>query len=95
MTAVLVDTSVLVYAYDRGEHAKQKQAIQVLERLHATGIGQLSVQCLAEFFSAIIRGPRPRLTVAEAKQQLEYLTRAWPVMDLTPMIALEAARGVR
>ena len=95
MAAVLVDTNVLVYAHDRGEHVKQKQAIQVLDRLYATGSGRLSVQCLAEFFSAVTRGPTPKLTIPEAAQQTDQLARAWPVLDLTPMIVVEAVRGVR
>ena len=95
MTTVLIDTNVLVYAHDRGEHAKQKHAIQVLERLNTTGSGRLSVQCLAEFFSATTRRPTPKLTLAEAIQQADYLARAWPVLNLSPLIVLEAARGVR
>jgi predicted nucleic acid-binding protein len=95
MAAVLVDTNVLVYAHDRGEHVKQQQAIQVLDQLYATGSGRLSVQCLAEFFSAATRGPNPKLTVPEAAQQTDQLARAWPVLDLTPMIVVEAVRGVR
>src|SRR3989304_4683999 len=95
MPAVLVDTNVLVYAHDRGEHVKQKQAIQVLDRLYATGSGRLRVQGPAEFFSAVTRGPTPKLSVPEAAQQMDQLARAWPVLDLTPMIVVEAVRGVR
>jgi predicted nucleic acid-binding protein len=95
MAAVLVDTNVLVYAHDRGEHVKQQQAIQVLDQLYATGSGRLSVQCLAEFFNAVTRGPAPKLTILEAAQQTDQLARAWPVLDLTPMIVVEAVRGVR
>ena len=32
MTAVLIDTDVLVYAHDRGEHENQARAIDVLAR---------------------------------------------------------------
>ena len=95
MAVVLVDTNVLVYAHDRGEHTKQTRAIQVLRQLHLTGNGRLSVQSLAEFFSAITRGPKPRLTVERANPQVERLARAWPVLDVTPLIVLEAIRGTR
>ena len=33
--------------------------------------------------------------MAEGTKQVEQLIRAWPVLDLTPMIVLEGARGVR
>jgi predicted nucleic acid-binding protein len=95
MTAILVDTNVLVYAHDRGDPAKQDWATEVLHRLALTDSGCLSTQCLAEFFSAVTRGPVPRLTVSEAAQQVEWLVRAWPVFDVTPQIVLEAIRGVR
>jgi predicted nucleic acid-binding protein len=95
MTAVLVDTNILVYAHDRGEFRKQGQAIQVLEHLHRTGSGRLSVQNLSEFFSITTRGAKPKLTAAEATQQVERLARSWLVLDLTSLIVLEALRGVR
>lgn len=95
MTAILIDTNVLVYAHDPDEQAKQERAIETLDRLQATGQGRLSAQCLAELFVAVTRGPFPRLTVAVAFQQVERLARVWPVFEVTPQIVLEAARGVR
>jgi predicted nucleic acid-binding protein len=95
MTAILIDTNILVYAHDRGEYEKQKKAIQLLEQLAATGSGRLSVQCLAEFFSAVRKGKTPKLTLSEAIQQVEYLARAWPIFELTSFVILDAVRGVR
>ncbi len=95
MPAALIDTNVLVYAYDRGEFAKQQQAIRVLEALQVTGTGRLSVQSLAEFFSVTTKGTQPILTIQQAWQQVEELARAWHVFDLTTQVVLEAARGVR
>ncbi len=95
MVAVLIDTNVLVYAHDRGEFAKQERAIQTLNSLYVTGNGRLSAQCLAEFFRAATREPNPKLTLSEAAQQVERLARAWPVLDVTSFIVLEAIRGVR
>ena len=95
MSTLLIDTNVLVYAHDRGEFAKQERAIKMLHQLQPTGRGRLSAQCLGEFFRAVTRGPSPKLTIAEAAQQVERLTRSWPVLDVTPQIVLEAIRGVR
>jgi predicted nucleic acid-binding protein len=37
----------------------------------------------------------PPLTAAQAMQQVSMFSTAWPILDLTPQIVLEAARGVR
>ena len=95
MAAILIDTNVLVYAHDRGEFTKQERAMDTLQRLQLAGAGRLSVQCLAEFFWVTTRGPQPKLSVAEATLQVERLTRAFPVFDVTPLIVLEATRGAR
>jgi predicted nucleic acid-binding protein len=94
MANVLIDTNVLVYAYDRSEPEKQRQAIRVLDKLQRLQTGRLSVQCLAEFFRVVTRGAHPMLPSGEALQQLEALAFAWPVFGLVPMIVMEAARGV-
>lgn len=95
MTAVLVDTNVLVYAHDRGEPEKQARAIEVLARLEDNHNGRLSVQMLAEFFSVTTRSQPPKLIVSQAAQQVERFVQGWPVLPLTPQIILEAVRGVR
>lgn len=95
MALGLIDTNILVYAVDPANPDRQHRAIELLERLESTGSGRLSVQCLAEFFSATTRKLQPSLTPSEAAAQLESLARAFPILDLTPMIVLEAARGVR
>lgn len=94
MAAILIDTNVLVYAHDRANPIKQERAIRVLEHLYFTGNGRLSAQCLAEFFRATTRNDRPILSTREARQQVERLARVWPVLDITPLIVIEAMRGV-
>jgi len=86
---------VLVYASDPVEITRQDQALRILKYLATTGMGRLSAQCLAEFVNVTTRSRRLFYTRAEALQQLEYLLRAYPVFDLTPLIVLEAARGAR
>jgi predicted nucleic acid-binding protein len=95
MTGILIDTNVLVYAYDRGEFEKQEQAKGLLEYLHSQGTARLSAQTLAEFFRAVTRGREPILPVDQAQLQAEILAQAWMVLDITPQIVLEAMRGVR
>jgi predicted nucleic acid-binding protein len=93
--AILIDTNVLVYAHDRGEPVKQRQAIETLAILQPTGRDRLSVQTLAEFVRAATKGRTPILTVEQAYQQIAYFSRMWAIFDLTPLIVLEAVRGVR
>jgi len=91
---ILIDTNVIVYACDPGEPVKRDQAGRVLRFLEQTGNGRLSVQGLSEFVSATTRRLRPPLTVTEATQQVERLMLSFPIFDLTPMVVLEALRGL-
>lgn len=95
MTAILVDTNVLVYAYDTGEPGKQALAMDLLQGLQVSGQACLSVQCLGEFFSVVTRRPVPRLTMGDAAVQSEWLANSFPIFNLTPIIILEAVRGVQ
>jgi predicted nucleic acid-binding protein len=91
----LVDTNVLIYLYDQNDRLRQARAEQVLDRLNQSGLGRLSVQSLAEFFSVSTRKLDPPLTPEQALRAIGLFARMWPVFDLTAMIALEAGRGVR
>ena len=95
---ILLDTNILVYAYDPADPARQEQAILLLDRLHLNGAGRLSAQCLAEFFTVATRPTRqspPRLTPAEAYQAISRLAAHFEVYPLTSLTVLEAGRGVR
>jgi len=92
---VFVDTNVLVYAYDRSEPEKQRQALYVLDRLAMSGVGVISTQVLSEFFVAVTRKIAAPLSAGEAYQRIKNYLQSWTVLDLTGMIVLEAARGVR
>ncbi|HMQ31570.1 MAG TPA: PIN domain-containing protein [Chloroflexaceae bacterium] len=96
MTArVLVDTNVLVYAYDRSEPTKQQRALDVLDQLATSGAGAITTQVLAEFFVTVTRKLALPLPVAEAYTRVENYLRAWTVYDITGLVVLEAVRGVR
>jgi predicted nucleic acid-binding protein len=95
MSLILIDTNVIVYACDPGEPDKREQAARVLRFLNQTGNGRLSVQGLSEFVSATTRRLCPPLTMTEAADQVERLMLSFPVFDLTPMIVVEALRGMR
>ena len=95
MAPILIDTNLLIYLFDQNQSDRQNQAIDVLDRLEVLGLGRISVQNLAEFFSVSTRKLSPPLSPAEALKQVNLFARTWPVFDLTPLIVLEAGRGVR
>jgi predicted nucleic acid-binding protein len=92
---IFVDTNVLVYAYDRSEPQKQRQALHVLDRLAITGAGVISTQVLSEFFVAVTRKIAAPLSVDEAHERVQNYLQSWTILDLTGMVVLEASRGVR
>lgn len=94
MSDVLIDTNVVVYAYDVRDRDKQQRALEVLRRLVADGRGRLSAQVLGEFLRVVTQKLDPPLTPGEAAQQAGNLAASWPVVPITGFIVLEAARGV-
>ena len=92
---ILIDTNLLIYLFDQTHPDRQMRAKDVLDRLELVGLGRLSVQNLAEFFSVSTRKLSPPLSPKEALEQVNLLTRVWTIFDLTPLIVLEVARGVR
>jgi predicted nucleic acid-binding protein len=92
---IFVDTNVLVYAYDRTEPQKQGQALEILDGLVLSGIGVISSQVLSEFFVTVTRKIGAPLSPDEAYDRVKNYLQAWALLDLTGLIVLEAARGVR
>jgi predicted nucleic acid-binding protein len=95
VNTILIDTNLLLYAYDPTEITRSEHAQKVLQHLEETGLGRLSVQCLAEFVSVSIRKLKPPLALSEALTQVELIAQAYPVLDLTLPIVIEATRGAR
>ncbi|MBI4785524.1 MAG: PIN domain-containing protein [Chloroflexi bacterium] len=92
---VLVDTNVLVYAYDRSEPEKQKRALHVLDACAETETGVLSTQVLSEFFWNVTRKIPTPLSILDACERVQVYASAWSILDITELIVLEALRGVR
>ncbi len=90
----LVDTNILIYAYDRSEPVKQAKALEVLDTLAGNG-GYLSPQILAEFFSVATKKIAAPLSIEQGYASLGNYIQFWDIVDLTSAIVLEAARGVK
>jgi predicted nucleic acid-binding protein len=95
MAAILIDTNVLVYAYDRSEPEKQRRALKVVDGLARAGTGCLSAQVLSEFFVNVTRKIVAPLSVAQAIERIEHYVQFWPVFEVTAQTVLEAVRGTQ
>lgn len=90
---VLVDTNVLVYAYDPRDRGKQEVARSVLRELIRSERAAVSAQCLSEFFSVTTTKLREPLTRAEAEARVESLASSTAVLDVTDAVVIEACRA--
>lgn len=91
--AYLIDTNVLVYAYDPTDDAKRQRAVEVLTHLASTGTGALSAQVLGEFYVVVTRRIPSPLTPQEATRSITNYLRSWPVYDISGWAVREAAQG--
>lgn len=91
----LVDTNILVYAYDRSEPEKQSKSLDILDWLATRNKGALSTQILSEFFWAVTRKIAVPISIDDASKQIELYIRSWEILNITPFVVIEAVRGVR
>ena len=93
-SAYLIDTNILIYAYDARDAFKQQRAVEVMRTLQAARLGALSVQVLGEFYVNVTRKPLVPLTIEQARLSSVRLCRSWPVLDVTARAYLDALLGV-
>ncbi|MFL6215551.1 MAG: PIN domain-containing protein [Blastocatellia bacterium] len=91
---VLVDTNILVYAYDADAGSKQIKAAEVLDALWVQGNGVLATQVLAEFFVTITKKVKQRLAVQDALQIIEDYCNGWTILNTTSDVVIKAIAGV-
>ncbi|MDQ3033308.1 MAG: PIN domain-containing protein [Myxococcota bacterium] len=94
-TPYLLDTNVLVYAYDGADRTKHLRALDVLGHLGGAGRASIPAQALAELSSVALRKLRPPLEPAHVYRIVEEIEAAFSIVPLTPAVVLEALRGVR
>ena len=83
MTERLIDTNILVYAYDVSEPAKHTIAKDLLVQIWKTGGGVVCVQNLMEFFVVITRKVAAPIPINEAKTIIDDMLKSdrWKVID--------------
>lgn len=94
---VLVDTNILVYSVDRRDARKQTAAATALDELASAGLGVLSAQTLAEYYSALTSKNvlAEQVPAADVANQVADYAGSWTVVDVTALVVLEAIEGVR
>lgn len=70
MTAVFVDTNVLLYSEDGASPDKQARAIDWLRELWQRRCGRLSTQVLSEFYVNATRRIRPPMQPGDARAEV-------------------------
>jgi predicted nucleic acid-binding protein len=70
MTAVFVDTDVLLYGEDGAQAMKQAQALAWLGELWKRRCGRLSTQVLNEFYASATRRAKPPMPAADARAEV-------------------------
>jgi predicted nucleic acid-binding protein len=84
-----VDTNVLVYAFDRNDHARHPRAVELLTGLMESDRLRLSTQVLQEFYVTMTRKARPPWSPDHALARLDDLA-AWPVASTDLSMLREA-----
>ncbi len=92
---VLVDTNVLVYAYDPHSNEKQRQALETLDYWVKVQRAAISVQVLSEFVVVSTRKMVPPLRDEELLTTVDRLARSFTVLPLNSFVVREAVRGMQ
>ncbi len=79
----LIDTNVLVYAYDVSEKAKRQVARALLDKVWDRGGGVVTLQNLSEFFVAVTEKVQKPIPVSSARTIISDILRSkrWLVID--------------
>jgi predicted nucleic acid-binding protein len=78
MTAVFVDTNVLIYSEDGRSQEKQAQALAWLHVLWQRREGRLSTQVLNEFYTNVTRKIKPPMQSGDARAEVRRYQRWQP-----------------
>ncbi|MFV1951142.1 MAG: PIN domain-containing protein [Nitrospinota bacterium] len=83
MTDKLIDTNILVYAYDTSEGDKHEASRDLLVQIWKEGGGVICLQNLMEFFVVMTKKVENPIDVAEARTIVEDFLKSdnWRIID--------------
>lgn len=78
----LVDTNILVYAYDSSQGKKHKKAKEIVQKMWLDG-GVITLQNLQEFFVVVTKKVRNKISMKEAREIIEgfVLSQKWLILE--------------
>ena len=86
----LIDTNILVYAYDKSYLKKHRLAKKAVEESWLTQSGVLSIQNLAEFYSIITREVEKPIAISKAKQIVLDLIEGFEILKYSEKTIISA-----
>ena len=83
MTDKLIDTNIIVYAYDTSEKEKHNISKDIIKQIWKEGGGIVCLQNLMEFFVVITKKVENPINIIEAKTIIEDFLKSesWKVID--------------
>lgn len=92
----LIDTNILVYAYDISEKTKRRIARTLLDEIWDEGGGVVTLQNLAEFFVVVTRKVENPISTASVRTIIADILRSrhWLVIDRRAETLLKAVELV-
>ena len=96
MTVSLLDTNLLIYAFDASEKARNVKAKDLLDRMTVNQYGVLSSQNLIEFGNAMLKKVHPTPNFKVIHNAIEVLVESFDILlpnDQTVSLALKAVEN--
>lgn len=90
MTKKLIDTTVLVYAYDNSDSRKHEVAKGLLKNLQANGEGVLSIQNLVEFSRVLSEKSKPPVPHSKVRSYVLQLKALFEIIHYDETVVAEA-----
>ncbi len=93
--SVLLDTNILVYAYDADEPVRRQTAVDLLRQVRSErSVAAVSTQVLGEYSSVMLRKFAHMWDAESVEAQVREFSAAFEVLTTDTDVVLEAVRGV-
>lgn len=96
MSAVLIDTNLLIYAFQTSKDIRVSKAKMVLADAARTGSGCVSLQNITEFCSVCLTKLKPRMTPGEVANDISAVLTMFKILPPsydTVLLALSAVES--
>ena len=92
---ILVDSNVVIYAYDPADAWKQQRAIVLLDRVAVEDRGVVSTQVVNEYYNGLRKRISPPLSAVDAEDACRDIMRMFWVWPAGAGLLLDAMRAAR